>query len=932
MAGFAPLEPGDEKPLKRIFRLPTLSQNVLEWEPAKHPLNNRLTRSHRFGLGIPFAKMYRKNHPDVDVGLIPCAWGGTPISVHLKGGNVYADMLKKARFAKSKGAVIEGVLWHQGESDTVNSQRSNSYASKLDELIKNIREDLEEPDLPFVVGELPDFYGIGRSLLHRKGISIVQNVLRTLPHRIPHTACVSAVGLKSFDRQMVHFDRNSYISFGKRYAQIFELLQLPHDRVKRVKKDWLIDRSDYRAGVYHGDNSDLILSNGLVKRTFRLAPNAATIGLDNLYTGESLLRAVRPEAQVTIDGIDYDVGGLVGQPDHAYLKPEWLDRMKNDPRAMQFVKFEVGVPEARLEWKRRRHHAPDAVWPPKGVSLRMVYRLPDKPGSAKQRKLKVSVHYELYDGIPVMSKWITVHNETKKTVRLNRFVSEIVAAVESESTVDSREGDCPSALPHIHVETDYAMGSMQADNANRDAVFWEQDPQYLTQVNYARKTRCLLKVQTKNGPEQDIASGKTFESFRAFLMPLDSTDRERNGLAQRKMYRTIAPWVTENPLTMHVRRADWPSVKRGIDQCKEVGFEMVILTFGSGFNIENTEKNYLEKLKKYADYAQQQGVEIGGYSLLASRRVGGGSDVVMRPGKRPIFGNSPCLNSRWGKAYFEKLGNFFNTTGFTLLEHDGSYPGDTCASTNHEGHRGFEDSRWNQHRRITEFYKWCRSKGIYLNVPDYYYLSGSNKCAMGYRETNWSLPRAQQVIHTRQNIYDGTWEKTSSMGWMFVPLTQYHGGGAAATIEPLDLHRDHYQRMLSSNLAFGVQACYRGPRLFDTEETESLVKKWVTWFKKYRNILESDILHGRRADGRDLDWMLHVNPNLPDKGMLVVFNPLKKTVTKSIQVNLYYTGLKNIAKISTSEGIPKNYKLGRNYTIDLTVTVPAEGMSWYAIR
>ena len=119
---------------------------------------------------------------------------------------------------------------------------------------------------------------------------------------------------------------------------------------------------------------------------------------------------------------------------------------------------------------------------------------------------------------------------------------------------------------------------------------------------------------------------------------------------------------------------------------------------------------------------------------------------------------------------------------------------------------------------------------------------------MGYREVNWSLPRAQQVILTRQNIYDGTWYKTPSMGWMFVPLTQYHGGGAAATIEPLDEHLEHYERMLTSNLALGVQACYRGPRLYDTDRTKAMVKQWVDWFKQYRNILESDMIHGRRAE------------------------------------------------------------------------------------
>jgi hypothetical protein len=96
-----------------------------------------------------------------------------------------------------------------------------------------------------------------------------------------------------------------------------------------------------------------------------------------------------------------------------------------------------------------------------------------------------------------------------------------------------------------------------------------------------------------------------------------------------------------------------------------------------------------------------------------------------------------------------------------------------------------------------------------LNVPDWYYLEGSNKSAMGYRETNWSLPRERQIILARQNIFDGTWDKTPSMGWMFVPLVQYQGGGAGATLEPLREHLDFYEKHLSLNLTSGVQACYR---------------------------------------------------------------------------------------------------------------------------
>jgi len=278
------------------------------------------------------------------------------------------------------------------------------------------------------------------------------------------------------------------------------------------------------------------------------------------------------------------------------------------------------------------------------------------------------------------------------------------------------------------------------------------------------------------------------------------------------------------------------------------------------------------------------------------------------------------------------LYDFHEKSGFSLLEHDGSYPGDVCASHDHPGHKSLEDSRWNQWRKISDFYKWCRGQGIYLNVPDHYFLAGSNKTGMGYREVNWSLPREQQVIHTRQNIYDGTWQKTPSMGWMFVPLTEYQGGGPAATIEPLDQHRYHYEQMLNCNLALGVQACYRGPRLYDTEKTKEMVKSRVAWFKEHRDILESDLIHGRRADARDLDWMLHVNPSLEKKGLLAIFNPLNEEVTKTLTVPIYYTGITTKAALTYPDGTTKEVPLGRDFTIQVPVRAGPQSMTWIIIK
>ncbi len=689
--------------------------------------------------------------------------------------------------------------------------------------------------------------------------------------------------------------------------------------------DWLLNDSPFIAGVFQGDQiNEVILSNGLIRRTFRLAPNAATIGFDNLMTGENILRGVKPEAEVTINGVNYAVGGLKGQVYYAFLRSEDINQLEADPSALQFSAYEVSEPKAPFAWKQVRHHAPNSNWPPKGVHLRMDYQMPESEA------IKVSVHYELYDGIPVMTKWLTVENGSKNSFIINDFTSEIIAAVEYGSAVETRK--YLVRKPNIHVETDYAFASFNVEDANHHVVHWETDPDYKTQVNYLRLTTCLLKVSPEIGPGQEIMPGESFKTFRTFVLPYDSYDRERQGLSLRKMYRTLAPWTTENPLMMHARFADWEKVKKAIDQSAEVGFEMVILTFGSGFNIEDDRGKSLRKMKKYADYARSKGVEIGGYSLLASREISKNQDVVMPEGQKPTFGNSPCIGSEWGQEYFRKLYEYFPKTGFSLLEHDGSYPGDVCTSKDHPGHKGYEDSRWNQYEVISQFYQWCRSEGIYLNVPDYYYLTGSNKCGMGYREVNWSLPRAQQVLHTRQNIYDGAWTKAPSMGWMFVPLTEYHGGGDAATIEPLNEHRDHYEKMMISNLGGGVQACYRGPRLFDTEETKAMVKSSVDWFKKHREVLEGDIIHLRRADGRDIDYWLNVNPGGEEKGLLMIFNPLNEKVSREIEVSLYYTGLTESAEVSKEDAPPVNYQINRNYSIRLQVEVPADSFTWYVIK
>jgi len=674
------------------------------------------------------------------------------------------------------------------------------------------------------------------------------------------------------------------------------------------QSDWLIQPFNQPASIKE-DQGRLVLSNGLIARSFVTAPNFATVDYINLVTGSTLLRGIKPEALITIDGQQVEIAGLIGQPDYAYLDLDWLVDLKSNPEAFQFVRYSVSQIEALYPWLVKRY-APPAEYPPKGIRLSVDYVAP-----SAFEGMEISIHYDLYQGIPVLSKQISINNWSERALFIEGLVCELIAVNEQEKH-------------RLHVESDYAFSQMETTR-------WIPDEDYKTQIDYHYQMPLLMTSTYPLGPGVVLQPGDNFQSFRTFELLNDSDDRERKGLARRKMYRIVAPQVTENPIFMHVRQSDPEAVRLAIDQCAEVGFEMVIMTFGSGFNIESEDPNYIAEMKELANYAHSKGIEIGGYTLMcASRGVGEDYNCIdpktQKPGSR--FGQSACLASEWADGYVQRVLNFMDATGMDIIETDGPYHGDVCASTRHKHHHGLADSQLRQWESCISFYHQCRERGIYINSPDSYYLNGANKCGMGYRETNFSLPREQQILIARQNIYDGTFEKTPSMGWMFVPLVEYHGGGQAATFEPLCEHLKDYEWHLAQNFGSGVIACYRGPRLFDTEQTKKLVKKWVDFYIQYRAILNSDLIHVRRPDGRSIDCILHVNSQLNPRGLAMVYNPTSQIQQMNLKLPLYYTGLTEVAQICQGGGQSTEYPIDRDYNVQIQIEMAPRSIDYLVIK
>jgi hypothetical protein len=217
MAGRGEITPQDEAPDTRVLCF-TLSNS---WEAAVEPI----TRDRKSGLGVgpglAFGKHMAANNKDISIGLVPCAVGGTPLKRWVRGGDLYSNAVRRARLAMKDGT-LKGVLWHQGESDSGTKTNADSYGERLGQMIKDLRADLQSPDLPVVVGELGEFLydrGPDKSPYAR----VVNQALARLPEKVPHTACALSKGL-THKGDVLHFNGVSQREFGRRYAA--EMLKL----------------------------------------------------------------------------------------------------------------------------------------------------------------------------------------------------------------------------------------------------------------------------------------------------------------------------------------------------------------------------------------------------------------------------------------------------------------------------------------------------------------------------------------------------------------------------------------------------------------------------------------------------------------------------------------------------------------------------------
>lgn len=194
------------------------------WQPMSEPINpdRRIyvpdRRSIRSGVCLcaSFAEEFF-NDTGSPVGLIPCAEGGSFLKDWQEGGPLFENAVFQANLA-GRISDIEGILWHQGESEAEHYEEAITYSEQFLAVINRIRERLNLTDKPVVLGEITEL------ISGWKYSGIVNRQLRKTASENSLFGIASAEKLK-LTEDGIHFDSESYRIFGRRYYNVYKAIK-----------------------------------------------------------------------------------------------------------------------------------------------------------------------------------------------------------------------------------------------------------------------------------------------------------------------------------------------------------------------------------------------------------------------------------------------------------------------------------------------------------------------------------------------------------------------------------------------------------------------------------------------------------------------------------------------------------------------------------
>lgn len=187
------------------------------WQMMAEPINYDRPNA-GIGLAGSFAAMWCMEHEGEQIGLIPCAEGGSSLDDWAVDKNLFKNAVIQAGFAMQDSELI-GILWHQGESDSYGGGYQ-TYYKKLQVIIESLRKELNAFEVPLIIGGLGDFLGKDGFGLNCTEYELVNEQLLKFAREQENSCFVTAEGLTP-NPDGIHMDAVSQRRFGVRYYEAF---------------------------------------------------------------------------------------------------------------------------------------------------------------------------------------------------------------------------------------------------------------------------------------------------------------------------------------------------------------------------------------------------------------------------------------------------------------------------------------------------------------------------------------------------------------------------------------------------------------------------------------------------------------------------------------------------------------------------------------